>query len=165
MSNASGPLAIAICAAALWGCGAAVRSVLIAEGPITLDTTAVTLRLAKPYQHDGDPTTLCLAVDSSRYDLRSTHFWTVHRKEPGEPPRDFGYDTMPDPNGIAVAGEIITTTGEQLPLQPGGFSWGVKQQICLGAPAFREGVAASAVALRASQSLIVDEVAWSVIYR
>ena len=90
----------------------------------------------------------------------------MHRKEPGELPGAFLTDTMPDPNGITVGGEIVTTTGQRLPLeQRSGFSAIGRQWECLRALGFRDGMAAAALSFRASEPLFVDEVAWHLTIR
>jgi hypothetical protein len=159
-------VAAALVGATLLGCDAASREVLIADGPIALDTAAVVLRLDKPYRHNGDPTILCLAVDPSLYDLRdSPPGRTIHRKQPGEPAWDYRWDTTPDPHGIAVGGAILTATGDQLALRPYGYAHGVAPWECLHAPQFREGMVVSSVSLRASRPLSVDKLVWDVTYR
>ena len=153
---------VILCAAA---CDARAKDIPVATGPLTLDTAAVMLRLATPYRHTGNPTALCVVVDSSRYDLRDIRHWTVHQRQPGEAQSGLQLDTTPDPNAIALSGAVVTTSGERLPLRPSGYALGVDQRACLGTERFTKDIVVTAVALSASRSLTTGEVAWNVIYR
>jgi hypothetical protein len=123
------------------------------------------LRLATPYRHTGDPTTLCVVIDSTRYDLRDIRHWTVHQRQPGEARSGLQLDTTPDPGAITLTGAVITASGRRLPLRPSGYAFGVDQRVCLGADRFTEDVVVTAISLRASRSLTAGEVAWNVIDR
>lgn len=146
-------------------CDAHAKDIPVATGPVALDTAAVVLRLPTPYRHTGDPTTLCVVVDSTRYDLRDIRRWTIHQRQPGEARSGLQLDTTPDPAAVGLSGAVITDSGQRLPLRPSGYAFGVDQRVCLGAALFTKGVVVTAVALSASRPLTAGEVAWNVIDR
>lgn len=153
-------------------CDAESKEILIARGPLQLDSAGVRLALTPPFVPDH-PTHLCLAFDKSRYTLLDILTWSVRPRRPEDTARlkpSFfrGMDSIrvhlgPDSSAIHVGAEVQTSTGELVRLHPGGYTGGlpIGPEVCLF-PHLVQGTRYTMLRLWSSRPLVINQAAWDV---